>query len=67
MLNRIDELFGFFVKQLGTILFYKIGGFPIVVIVLLLGGLTFTIYFKFINIRGFPSSHLCPFSYYRSW
>ncbi len=56
MLNRIDELFGFFVKQLGTILFYKIGGFPIVVIVLLVGGLTFTIYFKFINIRGFRHS-----------
>ena len=31
----------------------EINGFPLIVLVLLIGSLTFTIYFKFINVRGF--------------
>ena len=52
-LDKVDEFFGIFVSYLAPILFYSINGFPLIVLVLLAGGLIFTIYFKFINIRGF--------------
>ena len=53
MLNNIDQVFGLFVKKLESILFFKLGAFPIIIIVLLLGAFIFTIYFKFININNF--------------
>tara|TARA_Y100001960_G_scaffold258255_1_gene277609 strand:+ start:557 stop:1984 length:1428 start_codon:yes stop_codon:yes gene_type:complete len=56
MLNKIDEFFGFFVEKIGAVLFYKIADFPVVVITLLIGAFIFTIYFAFINIRGFKHS-----------
>jgi len=56
MLNQINELFGYFVSSLDPILFLKINSFPLIVLILLFGALTFTIYFKFINIRGFRHS-----------
>ena len=34
----------------------KFNGFPLIVLVLLIGSLTFTLYFKFINVRGFSHS-----------
>ena len=52
-LDKVDEFFGIFVSYLAPILFYSINGFPLIVLVLLAGGLIFTFYFKFINIRGF--------------
>jgi len=52
-LDLINEFFGIFVSYLAPILFYSINGFPLIVIVLLSGGLIFTFYFNFINIRGF--------------
>ena len=55
-LDQINNFFGIFVGFLYPILFFKIGGFPLIVLVLLIGGLTFTVYFKFINIRGFRHS-----------
>tara|TARA_B110000263_G_C15284950_1_gene500269 strand:- start:137 stop:1564 length:1428 start_codon:yes stop_codon:yes gene_type:complete len=56
MLDNIDKFFGVFVTQLDSILFYKIGSFPIIIIVLLFGAITFTFYFKFINVRAFLHS-----------
>ena len=56
MLNQINEFFGIFVEFLAPILFFQINGFPLIVLVLLIGGFIFTIYFKFINIRGFKHS-----------
>jgi len=56
MLNQINEFFGSFVSYLAPVLFYSIGGFPLIVLVLLSGGLIFTFYFNFINIRGFKHS-----------
>ena len=56
MLTKIDEIFGLFVEYLYFVLFFKLGSFPIIIIVLLLGALIFTIYFKFINIRAFLHS-----------
>ena len=50
MLEKIDSFFGVFVKYLEATLFYDIQGFPIIIIVLLIGSFTFTIYFKFINL-----------------
>ena len=56
MLEQINEIFGYLVAFLAPILFWEINGFPLIVLVLLFGALTFTIYFKFINIRGFKHS-----------
>ena len=56
MLESIDNIFGIFVGFLYSILFFKIGPFPIIILVLLFGATTFTIYFNFINIRGFQHS-----------
>ena len=49
----IDNIFGLFVGYLFAVLFYKILGFPLIVLILLVGSITFTFYFGFINVRGF--------------
>lgn len=54
--ESINNFFGIFVSYLAPILFYSFNGFPLIVIVLLIGALVFTFYFKFINIRGFIHS-----------
>ena len=56
MLEKINELFGHLVGLLEPILFMELNGFPLIVLILLIGSLTFTLYFKFINIRGFSHS-----------
>ncbi len=56
MLNQINEIFGYLVGFLAPILFMEINGFPLIVLVLLIGSFTFTLYFKFINVRGFLHS-----------
>ena len=56
MLNQINEFFGVFVGYLAPVLFMKINGFPLIVLVLLIGALIFTCYFRFINVRGFRHS-----------
>ena len=56
MLENINEIFGYLVGILAPILFMKFNGFPLIVLVLLIGSLTFTLYFKFINVRGFSHS-----------
>ncbi|MBA93731.1 MAG: alanine glycine permease [Candidatus Marinimicrobia bacterium] len=55
-MNAINEAFGFLVENLAPVLFYEIYGFPLITLVLLMGGLIFTFYFNFINIRGFKHS-----------
>ena len=54
--ENINDFFGIFVSYLAPVLFYSINGFPLIVLVLLIGALVFTFYFKFINIRGFVHS-----------
>ena len=44
MLNQINGFFGIFVSFLEPILFMEINGFPLIVLVLLIGGLIFTFY-----------------------
>ncbi len=56
MLNQINEIFGYLVEFLAPILFMEINEFPLIVLILLFGSLTFTLYFKFINVRGFAHS-----------
>jgi len=56
MLEQINEMFGYLVGFLAPILFFEVNGFPLIVLVLLIGSLTFTLYFKFINIKGFRHS-----------
>ena len=55
-LNQIDSSFGILVNFLAPILFADIGGIPLIVLTLLIGAVTFTIYFGFINVRGFKHS-----------
>ena len=52
-ITGIDNIFGLFVGYLFAVLFYKILGFPLIVLILLVGSITFTFYFRFINVRGF--------------
>ena len=56
MQAMVNDFFGLFVSKIGEILFYEISGFPLIVIVLLVGSLVFSFYFRFINIRGFKHS-----------
>tara|TARA_Y100000996_G_C22546149_1_gene651916 strand:+ start:419 stop:1831 length:1413 start_codon:yes stop_codon:yes gene_type:complete len=56
MLDKINNFFGVFVEFLAPILFMQINGFPLIVLVLLTGGIIFTLYFGFINVRGFKHS-----------
>ena len=53
ILDQINDAFGVLVSYLYPVLFFDIAEIPLIVLVLLIGALTFTIYFKFINIRGF--------------
>ena len=52
----IYGIFGIFVGYLYKVLFADIFGIPFIVLVLLIGAITFTLYFRFINIRGFMHS-----------
>ncbi|MBC8214016.1 MAG: alanine:cation symporter family protein [Candidatus Marinimicrobia bacterium] len=56
VLEYIDSAFGLLVEYLAKVLFYDILGFPLIVIVLVIGALTFTFYFRFINIRALKHS-----------
>ena len=53
MLNQINDSFGILVAYLAPVLFADIAGIPLIVLTLLAGALIFTLYFNFINIRGF--------------
>ncbi len=52
----LESFFSALVARLAPVLFFKIGPFPLIVLVLGLGALIFTFYFKFINIRGINHS-----------
>ena len=56
ILNQIDDSFGILVSYLAPVLFADIAGIPLIVLILLAGALIFTLYFNFINIRGFKHS-----------
>ena len=51
----INGLFDVLVQVYKYVLFYEIYGFPLIVLILI-GSITFTIYFRFINIRAFRHS-----------
>ena len=53
ILGKIDNAFGFLVEHLASVLFFKIYEFPLIVLILIFGAFVFTLYFKFINVRGF--------------
>ncbi len=56
ILEHIDSAFGLLVEYLAKVLFYNVFGFPLIVLVLVVGSITFAFYFKFINIRGLKHS-----------
>ena len=56
ILDQINYAFGVLVGYLYPVLFADIAGVPLIVLTLLIGAFIFTIYFNFINIRGFKHS-----------
>jgi len=56
MQGWINGLFDVLVGEAYKVLFYDIYGFPLIVLTLLIGSITFTLYFRFINIRAFKHS-----------
>lgn len=51
-MDTIDQWFGYCVRALEHVLFFRVYQFPLVVIVLVIGAIFFTLFFRFINIRG---------------
>lgn len=54
--KAINSVFEPIVAVMASILFFKIGPFPLIVLTLMTGAVCFTFYFKFINVRGFKHS-----------
>ena len=52
-INSIDQGFSSFVDVIFNILFFSIGGFPLIILWLIIGAFFFTIRMQFINIYGF--------------
>ena len=52
ILNQIDSGFGTLVGYMAPVLFADIQGVPLIVLTLLIGAVTFTIYFRFITIKS---------------
>ena len=52
ILNQINDSFGVLVAYLFPVLFADIKGIPLIVLTLLIGAVTFTIYFRFINVMN---------------
>lgn len=55
-LGGIDAVFAAIVSALEKVIFLSIGGMPLVVLWLIIGGIFFTLRLKFINIRAFRHS-----------
>ncbi|MGF1673634.1 MAG: alanine/glycine:cation symporter family protein [Rivularia sp. (in: cyanobacteria)] len=53
LLNSLDAAFGQFVKGIFDVLFFSIGGFPLIVLWLIFGAVFFTIRLRFVNFRLF--------------
>ena len=53
LINIIDQAFSSFVDVIFNILFFSIGGFPLIILWLIIGAFFFTIRMQFINIRAF--------------
>lgn len=52
-LGTLDSIFSEIVKVLGNVFFFKIAGFPFIVLWLIIGAIFFTIRLGFVNIRAF--------------
>ena len=55
MLENINEIFGYLVGILAYFIYGVQWFSTLIVLVLLIGSLTFTLYFKFINVKRFYS------------
>ena len=53
ILNEIDLIFSQIVSVIEELLFFSIGGMPLIILWIIGGGLYFTLRFGFISIRGF--------------
>ena len=53
VLNKIDLIFAQIVSVIEELLFFSIGGMPLIILWIIGGGLYFTLRFGFISIRGF--------------
>ena len=57
--EKIDSAFGVIVSKLAPVLFVPIQGIPLIVLILGIGGIIFTVYFGFINLRLFRHAIQC--------
>lgn len=55
-LDRIEQIFSLLVALLDKLLFFSPGGFPLIVLWLIAGGLFFTLRMGFVSLRGFPAA-----------
>lgn len=55
-LGVIDAIFAAIVSALEKVIFFSVGGMPLVVLWLIIGAIFFTLRMKFINIRAFGHS-----------
>lgn len=53
LINSIDAAFGQVVKVIFDVLFFSIGGFPLIVLWLIFGAVFFTVRMRFVNFRMF--------------
>ncbi len=50
---KIDSVFGKIAERVFDVLFFEVGGFPLILVWLVVAAVTFTLYFKFVNFRRF--------------
>ncbi len=56
-ISNLDAAFGSIVSAMSTVLFAKLGtGVPLIILVLVLGGIYYSFYFGWISLRGFRHS-----------
>jgi AGCS family alanine or glycine:cation symporter len=55
-LEIVTQLFSWLVDSLEKILFFSLGGFPLIILWLLAGGIFFTLRLGFVSLRGFPEA-----------
>jgi AGCS family alanine or glycine:cation symporter len=57
--QSIDAFFGAIVGAMAKVLFVNVGGVPLIIIILVSGGIFFTFCYRFINIRLFKHAIAC--------
>jgi AGCS family alanine or glycine:cation symporter len=57
--EKIDTFFGGIVEAMAKVLFAKLAGVPIIILVLVFGAIFFTLFYRFVNVRLFRHAIDC--------